>query len=304
MMFPVTTKRVKVFVLPSAVVRRVALVAVGLFIAQGASGCGETRLIATEFTEPAVAIPSAGGPGDLGSGGGGIDSGDPVASGGAPGVSGGPGGETSTSTGGSVPFAMAPYYLADDFEDDFTWDIHTIDEAVIERVTEKSRSGEHSIRFTQGTKYSEAYMALPIDPRMNGDRLHVRAWYYVPTDAVNGRVNLVSSNGVTAPDVNLLPGGAVEIFLHPGDVRVSTSPQVYPYDRWFCLETGLIVDPTEGELHVSIGGQRVLSVTGRDTTTDSFEQALIGLTWVEMDQMGGVIYVDDIAVDYLPLPCN
>lgn len=303
-MLPVTTQRVKALGLPSPVARRVPLIvleplwALGALVGLSASGCGETRLTATEFTDPVVTIPNAG------SGGGGIGSEDQTASGGAPGVADGFGGETSTSTGGSLAFATAPYYLADDFEDGLEWDVHAIDEAVIDRVTEKSRSGEHSIRFIQGSKNSEAYMALPIAPRMSGDRLHVRAWYYVPSDTVNGRVNLVSSNGVTAPDVNLLPDGMVEIFLHAGDVRVSTSPQNYPYDRWFCLESGLLVDPTEGELHVSIGGQRVISVTGEDTTTDSFEQALIGLTWVEMDQVGGVIYVDDIAVDYLPLPCN
>lgn len=258
----------------------------------GASACGETRLSATELTESAVGVPSGG----RGSGGAGFN-------GGSESSTGGLGGATSSS-GGSLPYATAPFFLSDDFEEELTWDTHATEGSVIERVSEKSRSGEHSMRFTQGSKVSEAYIALPIDPRMTGDRLHVRAWYYIPSGAVNGRVNLVSSNGVTAPDVNLLTSGAVEIYLHQGAVRVSTRAAVYPYDRWFCLETGLLVDPDEGELHVSVGGERVLSVVGKDTTTDSFTHAVVGLTWVEMEQSDAIIYVDDLAVDYLPLPCN
>lgn len=251
-------------------------------------GCGEVRLDATSEQEPIV-IEATGGSAPV------------QATGGTAGAE----NEVEVEIEPPLPFAEPPFRIFDDFEGELAWEVWSHDEATAERVSTKSRSGDYSVLFSQGTVSSDAMLAFPLEPEAGvGDRIHVRGWFFVPEGSIDGRVNLVSSNGLTAPDINLLDKGVVEVFLHPHEVRVPTEEQVYPTDRWFCFQTGLYIHPTEGSLTVHVGGEEVLHVAGENTTTTSFEHVLVGLTWLEMGQTSGKIYLDDVAIDSLPIPCD
>lgn len=255
-----------------------------------APACGEVRLDATSDQERVIIEATGGNTPELGSGGSAGGATEP---------------EVEVEVEPPLPFAEPPFSRSDDFEGPLTWDVWSHEEATAERVATKSRSGDYSILFSQGTETSDAMLAFPLASEAKvGDRIHVRAWFFVPEGSIDGRVNLISSNGLTAPDVNLLDRGVVEVFLHPDDVRMPTDEQVYPTDRWFCFQTGLYIHPTEGSLTVNVGGEEVLRVSDENTTTTSFEHVLVGLTWLEMGQTAGEIYLDDIAIDSLPIPCD
>lgn len=256
----------------------------------GGSGTGGTPTVSTGGNANGGGTGGALVTGGTGSGMGGSSS-----------ETGGSGGRPDTSTGGT---AMTEPLFAEDFEDDILGMATTVGGATLKLTDERSHTGEGSLVATQGEPGVGAVLQYKFMPVLNGD-LYVRGWVYIPGGTVNGRIKLVAfKNSDILFDVNVTAAGRVDLYIQDTDERSTSEQNAHPYDEWFCLQAHYLAHPTQGFVEAFINEESVARIDPQDTRGGNGVTAVdIGLNWTELDQTGGVVYWDDIAIDTVPVPC-
>jgi hypothetical protein len=199
---------------------------------------------------------------------------------------------------------MTAPLFAEDFEGDILGTATTEGGATLTLTNELSHSGAESLVTTQGAPGVGAILRYDLTPQLDGD-IYVRGWVYIPQGTVSGRIKLIGfRNWNVLFDVNVTGGGRVDIYVQDTDERSTSGPSAHPYDEWFCLQAHYRADSTQGFVEAFINEKSVARITPQDTRGGTGVTAVeVGLTWTELNQTGGVVYWDDIAIDTVPVAC-
>jgi hypothetical protein len=198
------------------------------------------------------------------------------------------------------------YLVGASFEEEIGGTVEFYGGSDAELSTERSRSGEGSLKLTQDGIGAGASVEYDFPAVTEGD-LYARGWVFLPHGSVAGRINLLTFEAEDdVSDVNITPQGSVDVYLQPTGTRTSSPPSAYPYGEWFCLQVHHHVHPTEGFVVVYVGGEEVVKTQPQDTYGEQGVSSVrIGLIWTEGGQTsGGVVYWDDFAVDTESIPCE
>jgi len=77
-----------------------------------------------------------------------------------------------------------------------------------------------------------------------------------------------------------------------------------PRDTWVCLELHLVVDPSAGAIEIYLDGTRRASATGLNTVPGGGHSRFsAGIPWSDPAQGPVALYLDEVALSRVRLPC-
>lgn len=183
--------------------------------------------------------------------------------------------------------------------------------ATFERVQDPVHTGAFAARFTTAAEQSWSAFVYRFDEPIVSDAVYVRMYLFVPSGAVTGRLNFLAIENEDSfnIDVNLLGGESAdvvfEVYNHSSRAGISTADVTVPFDRWFCLQTAVVLSETAGQVLVSVDGREVLRTPNPENTLPSggISKVGVGAFWTEAGQSDSELFVDDIAIGQDVLPC-
>lgn len=183
--------------------------------------------------------------------------------------------------------------------------------ATFGRVQEPVHTGEFAARFTTVAEQSWSAFVYRFDDPIVSDAVYVRMYLFVPSGSVTGRLNFLAIENEDSfnIDVNLLgadSGDVVfEVYNHSSRAGVSTADVTVPFDRWFCLQTAVVLSETAGQVLVSVDGREVLRTPNPENTLPSggISKVGVGAFWTEAGQSDSELFVDDIAIGQDVVSC-
>lgn len=183
--------------------------------------------------------------------------------------------------------------------------------ATFERVQEPVHSGAFAARFTTSAEQSWSAFVYRFDEPIVSEAVYVRMYLFVPSGSVTGRLNFlaIENEDNFNIDVNLLGGESAdvvfEVYNHSSRAGISTADVTVPFDRWFCLQTAVLLSETAGQVLVSVDGREVLRTPNPENTLPSggISKVGVGAFWTEAGQSDSELFVDDIAIGQDVLPC-
>lgn len=225
------------------------------------------------------------------------------ADGGATGVAGSSARPSSTAGAGSCVEAL----VCEDFESDTTEFTSEVQGGTLEVTNDRGQESDRSLRATTMTDgdWGRAVYAFP---SVASGALYFRAYFFIPEGTVTGLVNLVTFRNPAVPtdvDVNVLAGGAIDVYFHSEAVRYVSDSADFPTGRWTCLEGKLQLSTTAGGASVWLDGEQVLTTPASHNTAQApgYSNLSVGIHWTEQGQGPAEVFVDDLAIDTSPIGC-
>lgn len=194
------------------------------------------------------------------------------------------------------------------FEGDFDtyWSSETEGDAWFEDPCPGAHAGQGCLvaRMAEGGAAARAHRSF--EPQSDG-WIYLRLFAYAESGAVVDGVNLAAldayDSGVYGPDINLVDGDRLELYLDElGAFVVSTGP--VPRDRWFCIELGVDIDDAQGAVTFGVDGDPPAQIIGIDTFPNAgYDYVAVGIDWSTDSQPPIGVRIDDVVVATTPLPC-
>ncbi len=183
--------------------------------------------------------------------------------------------------------------------------------ATFERVQEPVHTGEFAARFTTSAEQSWSAFVYRFDEPLVSEAVHVRMYLFVPSGSVTGRLNFlaIENEDTFNIDVNLLgaDSGEVvfEVYNHASRAGLSNVDFMVPFDRWFCLQTAVVLSETAGQVSVSVDGREVLRTPNPENTLPSggISKVGVGAFWTEAGQFDSELFIDDIEIGQDVVSC-
>ena len=174
---------------------------------------------------------------------------------------------------------------------------------------EAAHTGDAGFIASAQADADRAVVNLSFQPVGEAEQLFFRGYFLVPA-AVTGRINIVqigSALGSGSMDVNINSDASLDLYFPaPGEAREVSGPAVVPLDEWFCLQLVVDASASSGGGTAWIDGMQVLeSERAYSTLPDAgLSTGAVGIDWAENGQGPIDIYVDDVALGDVPIPCS
>jgi hypothetical protein len=138
--------------------------------------------------------------------------------------------------------------------------------------------------------------------------VHVRGFYYLPSGSDVTDSMLLALWGPSIFGVRFKAGGNLALY-RSWSTPLGPFVASVPNDRWFCLELYLKIDPTAGEISVSLDGMPVFAQQGVPTIASSggpYSQLFSGVIGTQTGQAdSATVYMDELVVSSTgPIGCN
>lgn len=169
-------------------------------------------------------------------------------------------------------------------------------------------TGTTSLRTESSGSGVTSRAVFPIAPTQATGDLYFRAYYYIETPPTDGLIKLAGfeSSADNDVDINLFPDRSFDFYFHEmGGARVRGGPNHAQFDTWLCIQVALTLSNTTGSVALRVNDMPELSSPAdRDTRTASgVDRATVGIAWSETASTT-VVYVDDVVIDTVPVPCQ
>lgn len=158
---------------------------------------------------------------------------------------------------------------------------------------------------------SPAHAFIPVNIVHGPSRgIFVRAWLYVPTDAITGDVGLLDflSGSLPAGLVKTHPGARLSVEAPLSQKRAMSAAGIYPFDEWFCLRAAVYRHDLVGSVTVEANELVVAELVDADTRVPGgpgeVNTVNFGITSTGPHQVPGGIYWDSLVVDQEPVSCD
>jgi hypothetical protein len=256
-----------------------------------------------------------GGSGDTPSGDGNDDADDGHGDGGridaGPSTFGSDGGSDTQVDASTASLSCSGELVCSGFEGDPSESTHRIKNALT-ALAGASKTTVHS-----GTLALQATTSLPGDqataefdvPATSTGDLYARAWLFAPLGTFIGRIHVLyigSADNDGGVNVNINGDGKVDLYFPELDVRAASATGIVPQSSWFCLQVHVQLSNTSGNADASVNGTKVVSGNGAQDTipVGGVTSFMTGVNWTEAGQSTTLLYVDDVALDTSPIPCE
>jgi hypothetical protein len=213
--------------------------------------------------------------------------------------------------GGGLARTCSDYLVCSGFEgtpEETAYDSKSDILAVIATGNEQVHSGALAMRAATVQENDQATVEFTVPAVRTGD-LYARAWMFAPLGTLTGRINVLylgSSANDGGVDVNINGNGALDLYFREHDVRNVSAASVVPQTRWFCLQIHMTLDDDAGDVEAWVDGTRVAGGNGAQDTIPlgGVTTYMTGINWTEAGQSTTTLFVDDVALDTAPVPCE
>ena len=140
-------------------------------------------------------------------------------------------------------------------------------------------------------------------PAFTGPKVYLRAYVYLGAGYYEN-INLFgfSPNDRRGGFIDIkVRADKLSIFLSNPAVYVE-SPDVLPKERWICIEVD--IDIAAQGMVTATAGTTSVTTSGRTQPLAGLERFYVGPYWAIPSQNPTTYYLDDVAVDLNPLPCD
>lgn len=140
-------------------------------------------------------------------------------------------------------------------------------------------------------------------------QLWFRGYYYVPSSlALTGTLSFVyawQNDGMTYPGVSAGIDAPGRAYVWTPSGGYAAGMGTVPRDTWLCVEVGIVISGTAGEVIVRFDGVEVQRVTGIDTHFGgAYDRITAGLERAGAALPAAELYADDIALATSPIGCD
>lgn len=204
---------------------------------------------------------------------------------------------------GQTGCAGASYLFCDDLEDPSlaAWPSQF---GVVQHTTSRAHTGTGSLLASSDGVLGGSATVAPLSAVTSGE-LHARGWFYVPSNFDILKFNLFQLAGDGPGALAVVDQGDLNAYLGVAGAETIYTTVAMPLDRWVCIGLDLVVADVGGSFAISIDGTQVGSVSNVDTLSPGgYEDVTAGMPYAAPGQEMGTVFVDDVAVDTQPIPCN
>jgi hypothetical protein len=209
--------------------------------------------------------------------------------------------------------ALADALTCASFEDEdlaSAWTATTIvDGGALERTTDPVHSGLGALHAATSAADSIAVVSTEFEPLFSG-MLFLRAYLWVPAAVPTETINIFFIGAEPEPDpfngldINLA-NGALQIFSPQIIPARQTGALQIPRDRWFCFRAQLVIGEGDGTVDLFVDDQLALTAQALDTLpANGVFRLRAGVDWSSEQAELFEIYLDDIALDVVPIACD
>jgi hypothetical protein len=141
--------------------------------------------------------------------------------------------------------------------------------------------------------------------RLATGSFHARAWFFVPSDFVFHKAELLTVDG---------PPDGVEFILDEDEIRAYddmaattlTTQMSVLHNQWFCIQLHVGISQSAGTVTLDLNIHQVSAASALDTlpAADGYTFLDVGIANPTNGQGPATIYIDDVVVSTQPLGCN
>jgi hypothetical protein len=194
------------------------------------------------------------------------------------------------------------------FEDDGDgWTLETERGGWFEATCPTPRTGSRCLVASVDSGGGAAARAWQRHPPIGSGMLYARAHLLVDGDVEIDGINVMAldaaGSNVYGPDLNLVDGGNLEVYLEEASLPSATIGPV-PRGQWVCLQLAVLIDETNGSV-VAGYNSTTMERQGIDTFPDgAYDYVAVGLDWTSSRQGAATVAIDDVVVATSPLSCR
>ncbi len=192
------------------------------------------------------------------------------------------------------------------FEEPIDESLQVGQEGQVERDCGRSLDGSCSLVASNDAPGGRAVLSISLSDTTVSE-LHLRAYVLVPGEAELTDLALFHM-GAPGPNVginvDIQSGDRFELYFPESDQGALSEEGAVLRDEWLCVQLALIVDDSEGGATLRVDGSLTVEATGVDThPPDGVELFTMGVDWSSDNQTPTSVWMDEVVLDELPVPC-
>lgn len=200
--------------------------------------------------------------------------------------------------------------FCDGFEDPAfsRWSYAVVTNGTVTRSTTRVHSGAGSLRATTSLseEHSFARYGVRVFDHQKSGEVWLRYYYYLPSSS---DVDATFSSGLIAEIEP--PYFGISLLIRPDGLDLSTgstfirSTNVFPRDRWVCVELHVQIDAVAGIAEAYLDGSRLVRSSAMKTLpSNGYTNIDVGVHYTNPGQGPVEVFVDDVAAGDQRVGCN
>lgn len=136
--------------------------------------------------------------------------------------------------------------------------------------------------------------------------VYIRGYVFVPSGFSLVDVGMMyTSAGGVGMGFGVETGGRPYVFVDEAGMAVVGSTVTVPRDAWTCMRAHIVVSDTSGSVEIWVNDDLAASRSGLDTRAgNAYSSFSAGITYSNPSGGDPTVFLDEVAIDSSPLPCD